>query len=193
MEDMLDILLRLADPHVLQLRVVDDMQRPSEFARDRFRGHRLAGPGRAREEEAQPLRLLHHLLQAPAAVHETFVPQFRQGVEQALPRRLGEDEVPHREARYDDLRDGTGGLMDVRFGRLALVLRLVHFDAGIEEPDDPTNVVSGNVAARLADAPTLRALHDPFVPVLFPHPRSPEAPRPMMARQACSAELRGAI
>src|SRR5207245_9277257 len=129
----------------------------------------------------------------PAAVHEAFVPQLRQGVEQPLPRRLSEDEIPHRELRRDDLRDGPRRLVDVRFGRLAFVLRLVHLDAGIEEPTDPTHIVSRNVAARLAAAPTLRALHNPLVPVFFSHPHSPEAPRTMSARQACSAEIRGAI
>src|SRR5207247_11273099 len=61
----------------------------------------------------------------------------------------------------------------VRPARLSLLRRLVHFDAGIEESNDPTAIVPGNVPTRLPDAPALRALHDPLVPVLFARPQFP--------------------
>ena len=148
------------------------MHGPSEFTRDRLRGHCLPGPRRAREEEAESLRLLHDLLQAPAAVHEPFVPKLREGVEDPFPRLVGQDDVRHLVSRLDDLGHGPDRLVQMRLWSFAVVVRLIDLDACVEETDDPTDVIPGHMPARFADAAALRALHDPLVAVLFPRPDS---------------------
>src|SRR2546422_5058664 len=173
----LPIFLRLPDPHVLELGVVHHVQRSPEFARNRLGRHRLARPGWSGEQEREPLRLLQDLLEPPAAVHEAFVAEFRERVEQSFPGRLREDDVFERETRLDRLGHGSRRLMDVGLRRLPIVVGLVDLDAGIEEAEDSANVIPGDVAARLADPAALRALHNPFLPVLFAHPQSSEASR----------------
>ena len=181
---MLDVLLRLPDPHVLELGVVHDVHRPAEFARDCLRRHRLPGARRSREQEAEPLRLLDDLLQAPPTVHEALVPQLGEGVEQALLRRFGEDQIVHRVSGRDELRDGTDRLMQVRLRGFPLLVRLVDLDAGVEEADDPTDVLPRNVATRFANATALRALHNPFVAVRLPRSHSSQASRANFAADA---------
>src|SRR5207253_124543 len=172
LEHVLDVLLRLSDPHVLELRIVDHVYGPSEFARDRLRGHRLPSPRRTREEEAESLRLLHDLLQAPAAVHEPLVSKLREGVEDPFPRLVGQDDVRHLVSRLDDLGHGPDRLVQMRLRRFAIVVRLIDLDARVEETDDPTDVIPGHMPARFADAAALRAFHDPLIAILFPRPNS---------------------
>src|SRR5207245_3523783 len=137
--------------------------------------YRLARPGWSGEQEREPLRLLQDLLEPPAAVHEALVAEFRERVEQSFPGRFRQDDVFERETRLDRLGHGSRRLMDVGLRRLPIVVGLVDLDAGIEEAEDSANVIPGYVAARLTDPAALRALHNPFVPVLFAHPQTSES------------------
>src|SRR5207244_13146071 len=107
--------------------------------------------------------------------------------------RLGQDDVFARATRLDRLGHGSRRLMDVGLRRLPIVVGLVDLDAGIEEAEDSANVIPGDVAARLADPAALRALHNPFVPVLFAHPQTSEASRATTPPNARRANTRLAI
>jgi len=99
------------------------------------------------------------------------MPQLGEGIEQALFGRLGDDEVVHRVSGLDELRDGTDRLVDVRLRGFPVFFRLVHLDSGVQEADDPTDVLPRNVTTRFPDAAALRALHDPFVAVRLSRPQ----------------------
>src|SRR5207302_6877768 len=87
-------------------------------------------------------------------------------------RLLGQDDVRHLVSRLHDLGHGPDRLVQMRLRRFAVVVRLIDLDARVEETDDPTDVIPGHMPARFANAPALRALHDPQVAILFPRRNS---------------------
>src|SRR5439155_20012376 len=84
----------------------------------------------------------------------------------------------------DGLRDGPDRFMQVRLRGFPFLVRLGDLDAGVEEADDPTDVLPRNVATGLANATALPALHGPFVAVRLPRPHSSQASRPNFAADA---------
>ena len=65
LEDLLDVLRRLADVFINQLGAVDDHQRTADVEAHRLGRQRLAGAGDAVEEGGDPLRFAVLLLEAP--------------------------------------------------------------------------------------------------------------------------------